>query len=54
MFCIQPIGDLQFGKGNKACIKVKGRHETVSENKNKELQAGKRVVNPSLGQFKFL
>lgn len=54
MFRTQPRGDLQFGTGNKACMKVKGRHETVVENKNKELLTVKREVNPSLDQFKFL
>lgn len=23
MFCTQSIGELQFGKGNKVCIKIK-------------------------------
>lgn len=32
MCSTHPTGDLQFGKGNKACIKVK-----IKGNKNKEL-----------------
>lgn len=38
LFCTHPTGDLQFGKGDKACIKVKIKGGMkVLENKNKEL-----------------